>query len=44
LTTEAFARLDETHAELKIGLLQNLLRTVTQIANRLTEEVMALEG
>jgi glutaminase len=44
LTRDAFERLGETHAELKIGLLQNLLRMVTQIANRMTEEVFGLEG
>jgi hypothetical protein len=44
LTRDAFERLGETHAELKIGLLQNLLRMVTQIANRMTEEVLGLEG
>jgi glutaminase A len=44
LTKDAFERLGETHAELKIGLLQNLLRTVTQIANRMTDEVLGLEG
>jgi glutaminase len=44
LTKNAFDRLGETHADLKIGLLQNLLRTVTQITNRMTEEVLGLEG
>jgi hypothetical protein len=34
----------EAHAELKSGLLYNLLRMVTQITHRLAEEVMALEG
>jgi len=43
LTKEAFEHLEKTHVELKIGLLQNLLRTTAQIAGRLTQEVMALE-
>jgi glutaminase len=44
LTRDAFERLAESHAELKIGLSRNLLRAVTKIANRMTEEVMGLEG
>jgi glutaminase len=44
LTKNDFEHLAKTHAELKSGLLYNLLRTVTRIANRMTEEVMALEG
>jgi len=43
LTKKAFECLEKTHAQLKIGLLQNLLRTTAQIAGRLTREVMALE-
>lgn len=44
LTKEAFENLDTTHTQLKIGLLQNLLTIVTERMNRLTEEVMTLEG
>jgi CRP-like cAMP-binding protein len=44
LTKHVFEQLGETHAELKSSLLYNLLRMVTQITHRLTEEVMALEG
>lgn len=43
LTKEAFERLEKTHVDLKIGLLQNLLRTTAQIVGRLTQEVLALE-
>ena len=43
LTKKAFECLEKTHAQLKIGLLQNLLRTTAQITGRLTREVMALE-
>ena len=43
LTKKAFECLEKTHVQLKIGLLQNLLRTTAQIASRLTQEVMALE-
>jgi glutaminase len=44
LTRTAFERLDEMQVGLKVGLLQNLLRNAFQIAGRLTEEVMTLEG
>jgi glutaminase len=44
LTKNVFGQLGDTHAELKSGLLQNLLRMVTQTTHRLTEEVMVLEG
>jgi len=43
LTQEAFERLEKTHVDLKISLLQNLLRTTAQIVGRLTQEVLALE-
>jgi CRP-like cAMP-binding protein len=43
LSKKAFENLEKTHADLKIGLLQNLLRTTAQTASRLTQEVMTLE-
>lgn len=44
LSKKIFEKLDKTHATLKIGLLRNLLRIATDIMNRLTQEVRALEG
>jgi glutaminase len=44
LAKNVFEQLGETHAKLKCGLLQNLLRMVTQTTHSLTEAVMALEG
>ena len=44
LHRQAFESLDATHTTLKIGLLRNLLRIVTERVNRLTEEVRALEN
>jgi glutaminase len=43
LSKKAFESLEKTHTYLKIGLLQNLLRTTAQTASRLTQEVITLE-
>jgi hypothetical protein len=42
LSAAAFERLGETHPELKIGLLENLLRGTYQMVSALNVEVAAL--
>ena len=44
LTHEDFERLAPSHTSLKVGLLQNLLRSATQISNRLIEDVAMVEA
>ena len=42
LSMEVFDRLDETHPAIKMQLLQNLLRNVSQMLTRLNQEVTTL--
>jgi CRP-like cAMP-binding protein len=44
LSAAAFERLGETHPELKIRLLENLLRGTYQMVSALNVEVAALAG
>jgi glutaminase len=44
LSTAAFDRLSETHPATKITILENLLRSVSQLLVQLDEELAALSG
>ncbi len=44
LDQAAFGRLGESHPQIKIALLQNMLRSAHEIVNRLSREVAALAG